>query len=59
MLPPFIIDQIRRREQDNQRRGERQPTLEVPSSPPPSRSDDAEADEEDERDRGVLIIDLG
>lgn len=54
MLPPFIIEQIRRREE-----GEReleQPRLELPMMPPPQRSEDAE---DDEPNRGVLIIDLG
>ncbi len=58
MLPPFIIDQIRRREKDGERRGEKQPTLEISDWPVPHRSNDAE-EEEEERDRGVLIIDLG
>lgn len=58
MLPPFIIDQIRRREEDQKRRGEQQPTLEVPDGPTSRRSGDA--DEEDENgERGVVIIDLG
>ncbi|PIE05274.1 MAG: hypothetical protein CSA75_05620 [Sorangium cellulosum] len=60
MLPPFIIDQIRRREEDLKQRDEQQPTLEVPSKPVPSHSNDADDDDnDDEGDRGVLIIDLG
>ncbi|MBI5537349.1 MAG: hypothetical protein HY898_31795 [Deltaproteobacteria bacterium] len=56
MLPPFIIDQIRRREEQEKRRSE-QPVLELPVDLPVApRSEDAE---EDERDRGVLIVDLG
>jgi hypothetical protein len=58
VLPPFIIDQIRRREQDHERRSEEQPTLEIPKAPPASRSGDADEDDDD-RDRGVFIIDLG
>lgn len=59
MLPPFIIDQIRRRESDHKRRGEeQQPTLEVPELPTSRRSDDTDDDEED-HERGVVIIDLG
>ena len=58
LLPPFIIDQIRRREEEKDRREEQRPALELPQGPLPRRSDDAEEDEE-ERDRGVLIIDLG
>ena len=59
MLPPFIIDQIRRRETDQKRRGdEQQPTLEVPDLPTSRRSNDTDDDEEDQ-ERGVVIIDLG
>jgi hypothetical protein len=57
MLPPFIIDQIRRREEQQKRRREQQPTLELPLEPHPAqRQEDAD---EDDRDRGVLIVDLG
>ncbi len=58
MLPPFIIEQIRRREEEEARRGqENQPRLELPVDaipPRPSRDDD-----EDDDDRGVTILDLG
>ena len=61
MLPPFIIEQIRRREEreaENRRRREKrdQPRLEIPidvNRAPPERSD-----EEEEPDRGVVILDL-
>jgi hypothetical protein len=56
VLPPFIIDQIRRREEQQKRRSE-QPTVELPADLPASRSPD-DADDDD-RDRGVLIVDLG
>lgn len=55
MLPPFIIEEIRRRENQQRHRYE-QPQLELPipvvtpSYNPPARRDDD--------DRGVLIIDL-
>lgn len=55
MLPPFIIEQIRRRE-EQQRRHSEQPTLELPVELPAAPP--ADRDEED-RDRGVLIVDLG
>ncbi len=61
MLPPFIIDQIRRREEDERRRIEReQPRVELPvdayrPAPQPNR----EVDEQDDPERGVIIIDLG
>jgi hypothetical protein len=53
MLPPYIIEQIRRREEEL--RKQQQPQLEIPlpsnlpRPSPPERHDD---------DRGVVIIDL-
>ena len=56
VLPPFIIDQIRRREEEERRRHEfEQPRLELPEEakrPTPERR-------EDEPERGVVILDLG
>lgn len=58
MLPPFIIDQIRRREDDERRRGELdRPRLELPVDlyhPAPDPRED-----EDQAERGVIILDLG
>ena len=56
MLPPFIIEQIRRREEEDRSHREQQPVLELPLPAPrhpgePSRG-------EDDTDRGVVIIDL-
>jgi len=53
MLPPFIIEQIRKREeqQDHQRP---QPVVEAPIAPKPAR----DRRDEDPGDRGVVIIDL-
>ncbi len=55
MLPPFIIEQIRKREEEA--RQNQQPHLELPLPmiPPPPRHSVPEADD---RDRGVVIIDL-
>lgn len=56
MLPPFIIDQIRKREDAERRRDAEQPRLEVPvgyPAPLPPRRDDG-----DEVDRGVVVIEL-
>lgn len=54
MLPPFIIEQIRQRE-ERERRNAPQPFLELPVPPgtPPR-----EPREREESDRGVVIIDL-
>ena len=56
MLPPFIIEQIRRLEEEERRRNDRvQPRLELPVSDyRPSR----QPDKDDEPDRGVVILDL-
>ena len=51
MLPPFIIDQIRKREEDEAPRP--QPRVELPMPRPPL----AEHGKEDD-DRGVVVIDL-
>lgn len=57
MLPPFIIEQIRRLEEEERRRNERpQPRLELPVDDhrplPPKREPDEDAD------RGVIILDI-
>jgi hypothetical protein len=60
MLPPFIIDQIRRREDDERRRKEAErPRLELPvDHHHPARR--PQRDEDDEpAERGVIILDLG
>ena len=65
MLPPFIIEQIRQREDKERERrdeDERRPRLELPlidRRPSPRRpADPGERDDEDEPNRGVLIVDL-
>ena len=61
MLPPFIIDQIRRREEEERRRIERdRPRVELPVDayrPAPRPQSDVE--EQDDPERGVVILDLG
>jgi hypothetical protein len=54
MLPPFIIEQIRRREEEDRARHE-QPRLELPLERPVPRAPQAP---EESADRGVVIIDL-
>jgi len=54
MLPPFIIEQIRKREEEEQQRHE-QPQLELPIRPPaPKRREESS----DEGQRGVVIVEL-
>ena len=60
MLPPFIIEQIRQREEKERERREQnrpQPRLEIPVDHryPASRPPEPE---EDEPNRGVVILDL-
>ena len=59
MLPPFIIEQIRQREeQERLRRDAEQPRLELPLEiHQPARRPPQE--EEEEVERGVTILDLG
>jgi hypothetical protein len=52
MLDAFIIEEIKRREQE---RRERRPRLELPIPEPPPRRQDRRQD--DQPQRGVLIID--
>jgi len=54
MLPPFIIDQIKKREREELARQE-QPRLELPIPHRPRRDESAQPDE---GERGVVIIDL-
>ena len=56
MLPPFIIEQIRQRE-ERERRNAPQPFLELPVPMPPVPSY-REPEGREEGDRGVVIIDL-
>jgi hypothetical protein len=56
MLPPFIIEQIRQRE-ERERRNAPQPFLELPL-PVPRHMPMREPEEREGGDRGVVIIDL-
>ena len=59
MLEPWIIDQIRRREEEERRRGERPqlelPVPETPEDRPGSDAGDADKDDPGTK-RGVVII---
>jgi hypothetical protein len=54
MLPPFIIEQIRKREEEDRARHEQQPQLELPVDRPRPRTPAAQ----DEEQRGVIIVEL-
>jgi hypothetical protein len=57
MLPPFIIEQIRRREEAQRRKSDaKQPRLELPLDIPQPASEPESADED--RHRGVVVVDL-
>ena len=55
MLPPFIIDQIRRREEKERVRDAPLEELPLPDQPLPRE----QKTNDDEPKRGVVIIDLG
>lgn len=57
MLPPFIIEQIRQREEQERRRHENsRPRAHLPVEQRPHRA--PQPAEEDDADRGVVIVDL-
>ena len=55
MLPPFIIEQIRKRESEERVRQE-QPALELPLHPMPPVSVPSNGEEENKR--GIIIVEL-
>lgn len=55
MLPPFIIEQIRKREEEERKRGD-QPIIQLPL--PDIEPDAPRIHVEEEPERGVVIIDL-
>jgi hypothetical protein len=59
MLPPFIIEQIRQREErERASQEDARPRLEVPIERAPSRSDEDPSASDDDSERGVVILDL-
>jgi hypothetical protein len=54
MLPPFIIEQIRKREQEERARYE-QPQLELPVEPPRPKAPEVQ---DEDGNRGVIILEL-
>ena len=58
MLPPFIIEQIRQREEEARRRGEERPRLDLPLEVYPPSPEPVKEDDEQPK-RGIVILDLG
>ena len=59
MLPPFIIEQIRQREEkERAQREDNQPRLELPLDRFPAPRAPRSEHEEDEPNRGVIILEL-
>ena len=61
MLPPFIIEQIRRREEEQERKQYEQPQLELPIMPSPASFPNGppkRREESEEGQRGVIILEL-
>ena len=58
MLPPFIIEQIRRREEEQTRKQYEQPQLELPLSPPRPPVPSKRREDSEEGQRGVVILEL-
>jgi len=58
MLPPFIIEQIRKREEEERRRYEQQPHLELPLAPSGPHPGVRRREEQDDVQRGVVIVEL-
>jgi hypothetical protein len=59
MLPPFIIEQIRQREEkERSRREENRPRLELPLDRFPAPRGPRPEHEEDDPNRGVIILEL-
>ncbi len=58
MLPPFIIEQIRQREeQERLRQDNARPRVQLPIKRGQNRPDRSAADDDD-TDRGVIVVDL-
>lgn len=58
MLPPFIIEQIRKREEEVHRREEERPAIRLPLEDQPPLMPEPSREIDDDDDRGVVIIDL-
>lgn len=59
MLPPFIIEQIRQREEEARRKVEERPRLDLPLEVYPPSPEQPAKEEEEQPKRGIVILDLG
>lgn len=58
MLPPFIIEQIRKREERIRREDEERPALRLPLDDTPPMMPEPDLNIEEDENRGVVIIEL-
>ena len=58
MLPPFIIEQIRKREEEERARYDEQPQLDLPIPRPMAPMAPRREERDDEPNRGVIILEL-
>ena len=58
MLPPFIIEQIRKREEKIRREDDERPAIRLPLEDMPPLMPEPNVEIEDDDNRGVVIIDL-
>ncbi len=57
MLDAYVIEEIKRRERDRSR--DERPSLELPLPVGPAQAPERRPDDEDDNNRGVVIIDYG
>ncbi|HZS38460.1 MAG TPA: hypothetical protein VFF06_16610 [Polyangia bacterium] len=58
MLDPWIIEEIRRREEEERQHREQRPVLEVPLESPPYPGQSRKPDTDQDGERGVVIVDF-
>jgi hypothetical protein len=58
MLDPWIIEEIRRREEEERQHRERRPVVEVPLDHPPYPGQDGRKERDPGEERGVVIVEF-
>jgi hypothetical protein len=58
MLPPFIIEQIRKREERIRREEEERPAIRLPLDDTPPLMPESDTNIDEDENRGVVVIDL-